>query len=119
MEEDLRSMPNTENAQKKRKAQYMIETSVSRAVGSVAEVLGEYVQIARQHIELFLGAALTIVGVLSFNSDKYCDGNTVEYLSCTRPNTYYYFSGFDIALVVVGVSLILIWVVKNRSTKKR
>lgn len=64
--------------------------------------------------ELFIGVALTLIGVLSFESDKFCDGNTAEYLSCTRPSTYYFYSPFDIAIVVVGVFLILIWIRRAR-----
>ena len=67
-----------------------------------------------QHKELFLGVAFTLVGLLSFKSDKFCDGNTADYLSCTRPSTYYFYSPLDIAVITVGVFLIMIWVLKAR-----
>lgn len=64
--------------------------------------------------ELFLGLALFTVGLLSFESDKYCDGNTADYLSCTRPSTFYYFDWIDISLIVIGIFLITIWVLKTQ-----
>ena len=67
-----------------------------------------------REIDLFLGTALTIVGLLGFESDKYCDGNTADYLSCTRPTTYYFFDALDILFVVVGVFFIILWFVKKR-----
>jgi len=63
----------------------------------------------RAEFELFAGTALLIVGMLGFRSGKYCDGNTADYLSCTRPSTFYYYSAFDIALVVIGFFLVLFW----------
>jgi len=67
-----------------------------------------------KNINLFFGFALLLIGVFSFNSDKYCDGNTANYLSCTRPTTYYYYEGWDVALIVAGISLILIWFLKRK-----
>ncbi len=64
--------------------------------------------------ELFVGSALTLIGVLSLEADKFCDGNTADYLSCTRPSTYYFYSPLDIAIIVVGVFLILIWFRRGR-----
>ncbi len=65
-------------------------------------------------MELFLGAALTLIGLLSFKNDKFCDGNTADYLSCTRPSTFYYYDWLSIVLVVVGVTFVLIWLVRAR-----
>ncbi len=87
--------------------------SIDRGV----DVFLEYSVIVRREAELFGGAALTLVGLLNFESDKYCDGNTASYLSCTRPATYYYFNGFEIALVVIGVFLILIWYLRHLDGK--
>lgn len=64
---------------------------------------------------LFLGVALTLVGLLSFKSDKFCDGNTADYLSCTRPSTFYFYSPLEITVIVVGVFLILIWILNRRT----
>ena len=63
---------------------------------------------------LFLGVALTLIGLLSFKSDKFCDGNTADYLSCTRPSTFYFYSPLEISIIVVGVFLILIWMLNRR-----
>lgn len=76
-------------------------------------VMGSLGTIARD-AELFIGVALTLIGLLSFQSDKFCDGNTAEYLSCTRPSTYYFYTPFDIAITVIGVFLILIWLRRSR-----
>ena len=83
----------------------------------IADMLTENVRIMRAEIDLFLGSALVLLGGLNWSSAKYCDGNTSDYLSCTRPATYYYYGGFEIALVVFGTLLVLIWFVKNRRKK--
>jgi hypothetical protein len=76
--------------------------------------LEEYARLMRKEMELFLGTLFLIVGALNFDSGKYCDGNTADYLSCTRPAVYYYFDALDVVLVVLGVFLLLLWRVKNR-----
>ena len=63
--------------------------------------------------DLFLGTLFFILGFLNFHSGKYCDGNSADYLSCTRPVTYYYYTWWEIALVILGVFLILIWFVQR------
>ncbi len=67
-----------------------------------------------REFDLFLGNALLLIGLLSFESDKYCDGNTADYLSCTRPSTYYYFDWLDILLIIIGSTLIIAWFLKQR-----
>ncbi len=74
----------------------------------------EYAQLMLREKELFLGNLLILLGALNFNSDKFCDGNTADYLSCTRPSTYYYFDALDIALIVIGVFFVLLWFVRER-----
>ena len=69
--------------------------------------------------ELFLGTALFAIGLFGFESDKYCDGNTSDYLSCTRPSTFYYFDWLDITLIVLGLFLVIIWVLKTRESHAR
>jgi SNF family Na+-dependent transporter len=80
----------------------------------VFDAVEEYIEIMRREATLFAGTFFVIVGMLSFSSNKYCDGNTAEYLSCTRPTTYYYYGSFQIALVILGVFLVLLWVLKRR-----
>lgn len=63
---------------------------------------------------LFIGVALTLIGLLSFHSDKFCDGNSADYLSCTRPSTFYFYSPLEIAMIVLGVFLIMLWVLHRR-----
>jgi hypothetical protein len=65
--------------------------------------------IVRRESDIFLGATLFSIGLLNFHSGKYCDGNAADYLSCTRPVTYYYYTWIEIGLVILGVYLILLW----------
>ncbi|MEN9412958.1 MAG: hypothetical protein RLZZ342_45 [Candidatus Parcubacteria bacterium] len=92
----------------------------SRRVGGLAR-WGDYVLDAAlrrlalmwRHVDIFVGGTLFAIGVLGFESGKYCDGNTADYLSCTRPAVYYYYSAFDIVLVVVGIWFITVWCVRG------
>lgn len=72
-------------------------------------------RIIKQESDLFLGTLFTILGVFGFHSGKYCDGNTADYLSCTRPTTFYYYGWLEIALIVAGVFFILLWFQKRRT----
>lgn len=78
------------------------------------ETLSGNASIVRKEIQLFLGSTLLIIGFFGFESGKYCDGNTADYLSCTRPSTYYYYDYLDLACLILGVTLILLWVLKRR-----
>jgi len=86
--------------------------------GFLFDIFLNYTKVIRREGELFLGAALFIAGLFSFESDKYCDGNTADYLSCTRPTTYYYYDALAIVLLIVGVFFIMIWLLKNRKEKE-
>jgi hypothetical protein len=85
---------------------YIRKAVVDGAQETFASVVREF--------DLFLGNALLLIGLLSFESDKFCDGNTADYLSCTRPSTYYYFDYLDIFLIVVGSTLVIAWFLKQR-----
>ena len=78
------------------------------------DVVEENLFIMRREAHLFAGTFFIILGMLNFSSNKYCDGNTAEYLSCTRPTTYYYYGWLQVAFVILGVFLILLWVLKRR-----
>ncbi len=69
--------------------------------------------------DLFFGGALFCIGLLNFESDKYCDGNTAEYLSCTRPATFYYFDALDITCIMLGIFFIMLWYLKSRVYRGR
>ena len=75
--------------------------------------------IIKQEGELFFGTALTLIGVFSFQNGKNCDGNTADYLSCTRPSTFYYYGAFEILLIVVGVFFIMLWFLRSRHAHGR
>ena len=76
--------------------------------------LGVRARIAATESDLFLGAALFLVGFFGFESGRFCDGNSADYLSCTRPATYYFYDAPHTILIVLGVFLILVWFVRNR-----
>ncbi len=81
---------------------------------TVFDFFAETLQIIVYAKELFIGAAFTTVGLMNFQSDKFCDGNTADYLSCTRPSTYYYYDWFAITLVLIGITLLLVWHVRGK-----
>lgn len=62
-----------------------------------------------QEKDLFLGTLFFILGFFNFHSGKYCDGNAADYLSCTRPVTYYYYTWIEMILVILGVFLVMLW----------
>lgn len=72
--------------------------------------------IIKREGDLFSGALVLLLGALNVQSGKYCDGNTSDYLSCTRPTTYYYYNGLEVALIIIGVFLILLWWQKQHRT---
>ena len=74
----------------------------------------EHVAVVRREFDLFLGIALAGSGILSFKVGRYCDGNSADYLSCTRPAVFYYYPAFDTALIVLGIFLIVLWVLARR-----
>lgn len=80
----------------------------------IADTLAAYGRIVRREAELFAGVALSLIGLLHFGNGKNCDGNTADYLSCTHPSTYYYYGWLEIALIIIGAFLILIWVLRPR-----
>ncbi len=76
--------------------------------------LGVRASIAARESDLFLGTALFLIGFFGFESGRYCDGNSSDYLSCTRPATYYFYDAPHTTLIVLGVFLILTWFVRAR-----
>lgn len=63
---------------------------------------------------LFIGIAFFLYGILNFQSARYCDGNTADYYTCTRPSTYYYYDTITILLVIVGIFFIVAWLLSNK-----
>lgn len=57
---------------------------------------------------LFLGTALIVAGLLSFEAQRFCDGISTG-VGCTRPSAYYEYPLWAIVLVVVGAFLVLLW----------
>jgi hypothetical protein len=75
--------------------------------------------IIKYHNDLFFGVLLFLLGLLNFHSGRYCDGNTADYLSCTRPVTYYYYTWFDMILIILGITFILLWFMKREHKQVR
>jgi hypothetical protein len=112
MDEELDPIDTPRARRKERKT----ASFLGLALDALAQRGGMYLRTMLFEFELFLGTALALIGVLGFESGKYCDGNTADYLSCTHPTTYYYFNVVDIALVVLGACLVLVWVL-NRTQR--
>jgi len=75
----------------------------------------EHVKIIKRNFGLFLGMALFMIGLFGFESGKYCDGNSADYLSCTRPSTFYFYDPLHIAFLVAGAVLVAVWFLRRRS----
>jgi len=86
-------------------------------VAAVAMVFRDKVQkdvaLIMAHSRLFVGIAMFSIGILMFQSDKYCDGNPSVYAACTRPSTYYYYPWWAIILVVLGSFLVVLWFLRK------
>lgn len=92
--------------------------ALSRFVGSRAvDLFVDDIAVIVANGRVFAGMILFLIGLFGFESDRYCDGNTATYLSCTRPSTYYYFSAFDIFLIVIGATLVLLWLIDRPRQK--
>lgn len=71
--------------------------------------------VMRRESDLFLGITLASVALLGFRAGRYCDGNTADYLSCTRPAVFYYYPAATVALFVLGMFLLALWRLGRRS----
>jgi hypothetical protein len=80
----------------------------------IRDELAEDVRDIAVHGRLFVGIALTLIGMLSFASDKYCDGTAANYYTCTRPATYYYYPWWALLLVVIGSFFIVLWFLRRK-----
>ena len=80
---------------------------------AVMDIIERDWHIIKREGDLFGGAFILLLGALNVQSGKYCDGNAADYLSCTRPTTYYYYNGLEVALIIIGVFLILLWFQKR------
>lgn len=90
----------------------MVVAGVSRLFARAVE---RDIAVMFQNGRLILGTLFVIVGVLSFASDRYCDGNVSSYYACTRPSTYYYYPWWAIVLVLLGTLLLLLWWLRHTS----
>ena len=93
-----------------------IQHRIVRLFDGTLDVIARDIAIVKREGDLFFGVILTAVGLFNFRSDKFCDGNSVDYLSCTRPSSYHYYGGFEITLIVIGIFFILLWFQKKRHT---
>ena len=76
--------------------------------------VGSRVNVVVRESDLFLGTALFLIGFVGFESGRYCDGNSADYLSCTRPATYYFYDAPHTILIILGVFLVMMWVLRDR-----
>lgn len=66
------------------------------------------------HARIVCGVVLLVIGLLSFSSDRYCDGTTSAYYACTNPSAYYYYPWWTILLIVLGSILVTVWMLRQR-----
>jgi hypothetical protein len=85
-----------------------------RAAQGAARLALSDTQVIVLHARLILGVLVTMLGLLSFASDRYCDGNVSSYYACTRPSTYYYYPWWAVVLVLLGVLLIMLWYLRRK-----
>lgn len=81
---------------------------------SIADGLIEAWHIISHDAGLFWGVGFSVIGLFGFSSGRYCDGNTAEYLSCTRPATYYYYDIPHMALLLLGIFFVMVWLLRSR-----
>ncbi len=94
---------------------------VARRVLRILSALGQFLadRVARDvavvvsEVRLFLGLTLVLGGILSFRTNRYCDGNVIDMSACTRPATYYYYPFWAIVFVVLGGFLICLWYLRR------
>lgn len=80
----------------------------------VRDKIYEDVELMLYHSRLFLGILLMGLGLFSFTSDRYCDGNTSSFYACTRPATYYYYPWWAIIFVLIGTVLLTLWFLRKK-----
>jgi len=71
-----------------------------------------------EEFRLLLGTVLVVVGTLSFESGRYCDGTPSTFAACTRPSTYYYYDPWVVWMIVAGVVLVLLWWLHKRNEER-
>jgi hypothetical protein len=89
---------------------------IGRVLLFVRDLVATDGRVIAGHLRLFIGLVALAVGLLSFTSDRYCDGNTSNYYACTRPSTYYYYPWWATALVVLGMVSITLWLLRTKRT---
>ena len=106
--------------QEEGRVQQLIRTLKERSRGlwlvAADEAMRDWLLIRREP-DLFIGIAFLVVGLLGFDSGRYCDGSSSEYISCTRPATFYFFSPFDTLFVIAGAFFIALWTQKRKKSK--
>jgi len=100
--------PNGRFSRGSRSAWHLIE----RLFDVLVDALVDYARIIGREFALFAGVAFVLTGLLNFQNGKNCDGNTADYLSCTNPSTFYYYSWFETTLIIIGVFLLILWYFK-------
>ena len=85
-----------------------------RALDHMMNVAENNWHIIRREGDLFFGVALIVWGVMNIQSNKFCDGNGADYLSCTQPTTYYYYGALETTLVLIGTVFVILWFFKHK-----
>ena len=112
---DQTDQPKTGNAVQGRGAWQKTGDKLMPAVDRLTDLAYDDARVIKREVQLFVGMAFLLVGFFHFKSGKYCDGNAADYLSCTRPSTYYYYGGLEIILLILGSFLVVLWFLKSRA----
>ena len=96
-----------------RRAARALVLSVGYAMLLLKDVTVKDVRLFFSHAHLFLGAMLLAWGLLSFSSDRYCDGAAAANYICTRPATYYFYPPLAQFAVLAGLVLVLLWALRR------
>ena len=100
----------------KRTSRFMVvcKALLRFVVKQLSTIAHEYLRLLRLNFRLCMGLALSIGGLLNFSVGRHCDETSSEFFTCTNPSSFYYYSGFTIVVVVIGVWLITFWMLQRK-----
>jgi hypothetical protein len=111
---DLQTNQNVRKRKKRVFMQIFFRTLVAFVLFLQTKIKNDAVLLFN-NTRLFFGLALLLVGLFSFSSGKYCDGNSSNYYSCTRPSTYYYYPWWTIVFITLGSFFVVLWFLRKKS----
>ena len=110
---DIRAHEDVRKKRKKRSFFGVVLRTLFALSYFLREKIRKDITLMFQNGRLFVGFLFFLVGILSFSSDRYCDGNSSSYYACTRPSTYYYYPWWSVLLIIIGSFLIILWFLRR------